>query len=153
MEIESETTIGKPGSEVFAYVARAEYLPEYVTDFQSVEQVDQGEPGAGTQYRYKMGRGAEGTFEWTTFEPDSRLAWHGPAVKVGPGSMAPAGWWEFSAAAGGGTRVKLVMAPTPGGLFKLLAPFMAAGMRKGNDRALELLKQRLEEAPAAPPPG
>jgi hypothetical protein len=36
------------------------------------------------------------------------------------------------------------MAPTPGGLFKLLAPFMAAGMRKGNERALARLKQRLE---------
>jgi len=33
---------------------------------------------------------------------------------------------------------------TMGGLFKLLAPFMAAGMRKGNEKALERLKQRLE---------
>jgi hypothetical protein len=45
--------------------------------------------------------------------------------------------------------VKLVMAPTPGGLFKLLAPFMAAGMRKGNAAALERLKSRLEASPAA----
>lgn len=151
MQIESDITVDRPTSEVFAYIARAEYLPEYVTEFQTVEQVGQGAPGRGTQYSYKMTRGAEGTFEWTTFEPDSRLAWEGPAVKVGPGSMAPAGWWELSAASGGGTRVKLVMAPTPGGLFKLLAPFMAAGMRKGNDQALERLKGRLEDAPAAPP--
>jgi hypothetical protein len=61
--------------------------------------------------------------------------------------MQPAGWWELSDA-GGGTHVKLVMAPTPGGLFKLLAPFMAAGMRKGNQRALERLKQRLEQSSA-----
>ena len=57
--------------------------------------------------------------------------------------MEPAGRWEI-APSGDGTRVKLVMAPTPGGLFKLLAPFMAAGMRKGNERALERLKQQLE---------
>jgi uncharacterized membrane protein len=152
MQIESEATINKPAPEVFAYIARAEYLPEYVTDFQSVEQVGQGEPSVGTQYRYKMGRGGEGTFEWTTFEPNSRLAWHGPAVKAGPGSMEPAGQWEFSEAGAGRTRVKLVMAPTPGGLFKLLAPFMAAGMRKGNERALERLRQRLEREPAAGPP-
>jgi hypothetical protein len=63
--------------------------------------------------------------------------------------MEPAGWWELSPA-GDGTRVKLVMAPKPGGLFKLLAPFMAAGMRKGNDRALERLKQRLEQASHPP---
>jgi hypothetical protein len=40
--------------------------------------------------------------------------------------------------------VKLVMTPEPGGLFKLFAPFMSRGMRKGNAKALGLLKQRLE---------
>jgi hypothetical protein len=52
--------------------------------------------------------------------------------------------------------VKLVMAPTPGGLFKLIAPLVAAGMRNGNDAALERLKQRLEQdgaPPAASEPG
>jgi uncharacterized protein YndB with AHSA1/START domain len=145
MQVESEITIDKPPAEVFAYIARAEELPEYVTDFEWVRQSSEGEPAVGTCYSYKMRRGAEGTFEWTRFEPSSRLDWHGPAVKAGPGSMEPAGWWELSDI-GGGTRVKLVMAPTPGGLFKLLAPFMAAGMRKGNATALERLKQRLEQA-------
>jgi hypothetical protein len=64
--------------------------------------------------------------------------------------MEPSGWWQLSPESGG-TRVKLVMAPKPGGLFKLLAPFLGAGMRKGNDAALERLKQRLERgAPSAP---
>jgi hypothetical protein len=91
-----------------------------------------------------MKRGqAEGTFDWTEFEPHSKLAWHGPPAKAGPGSMEPAGWWELSDE-GAGTRVKLVMAPTPGGLFKLMAPLMASGMRKGNDAALQRLKQQLE---------
>jgi hypothetical protein len=57
--------------------------------------------------------------------------------------MEPAGSWEL-ADEGGGTRVTLVMAPTPGGLFKLMAPLMAGSMRKGNARALELLKQQVE---------
>jgi uncharacterized protein YndB with AHSA1/START domain len=145
MEIESEITIGKPPAAVFEYVAHAEELPDYVTDFQTVRQETEGEPAVGTRYSYQMTRGAQGTFEWTEFEPDSRLAWHGPAVKAGPGSMEPAGRWEFRPV-GEGTRVKLVMAPNPGGLFKLLAPFMAAGMRKGNADALERLKRRLESS-------
>jgi len=147
MEIESEITIARPAAEVFAYIARAEELPQYVTDFESVSQESEGEPGVGTRYSYEMKRGARGTFQWTEFEPTSRLAWHGPAVKAGPGSMEPAGRWEITPAATG-SRVKLVMAPTPGGLFKLLAPFMAAGMRKGNEKALERLKQQLESASA-----
>lgn len=143
MQVEAEIKVNRPAQEVFEYIAHAEYLPDYVADFESVQQVSEGEPQIGTQYSYKMKRGAEGTFEWKRFESPRRLGWEGPAVKLGPGSMQPAGSWEIWEAMGA-TQIKLVMAPTPGGLFKLLAPFMAAGLRKGNERALERLKQLLE---------
>jgi uncharacterized protein YndB with AHSA1/START domain len=145
VHVEAETSIARPPADVFAYLARAEELPRYVEDFDWVKKVSDGEPSLGTQYSYKMKRGAEGTFEWTEFQPDSRLAWHGPPAKAGPGSMEPSGWWELSAE-GQGTRVKLVMTPEPGGLFKLMAPLMAGSMRKGNAKALGLLKQQLEGA-------
>jgi uncharacterized protein YndB with AHSA1/START domain len=144
MHLEAETTVQRPRGDVFAYLSHAEHLPEYVTDFASVKQDSDGEPALGTQYSYRMNRGqVEGTFDWTEFEPQSKLAWHGPAAKSGPGSMEPSGWWELTDA-DGGTRVKLVMTPEPGGLFKIIAPLMSMGMRKGNARALERLKQRLE---------
>ena len=97
-----------------------------------------------------MARGAEGTFEWTEFVPHSRLAWHGPPAKAGPGSMEPSGFWELSDA-DGGTRVRLVMSPRPGGLFRLMAPFIASGMRKGNADALSRLKQRVESGQGSQP--
>jgi hypothetical protein len=91
-----------------------------------------------------MARGqAAGTFDWTEFQPGSRLAWHGPPAKSGPGTMEPSGWWELSDE-DGGTHVKLVMTPKPGGLFRVIAPLMAGSMRKGNAKALERLKQNLE---------
>ena len=92
---------------------------------------------------------AEGTFEWTEFDPPSRLAWHGPPAKAGPGSMEPSGWWELYEQ-GTGTRVKLVMTPRPGGLFRLLAPLMSGAMRKGNTEALAKLKQQVEGTTVAP---
>ena len=144
MHVESEISVARPRGEVFDYIARAEALPEYVTDFAWVKQEGGGAPARGTTYSYQMQRGqAQGTFEWTEFEPPARLAWHGPPAKAGPGSMEPSGWWELSDE-GAGTRVKLVMTPKPGGLFKLMAPLMTFGMRKGNARALDKLKQRLE---------
>jgi uncharacterized protein YndB with AHSA1/START domain len=150
MQIESEITVDAPRATVFDYIARGERLPEYVTDFAWVRQASSGEPAQGTNYDYKMARGqAEGSFEWTEFEPHSTLAWHGPPAKSGPGSMEPSGRWELSDA-GSGTRVKLVMTTKPGGLFRVMAPFMSAGMRKGNARALETLKQRLESGQDAP---
>ncbi len=144
MHIEAQTTISRPRSEVFGHIAHAERLPEYVTQFAWVKQLSPGEPGLGTEYGYKMARGpAEATFEWTEFEAPSKLAWHGPPAKAGLGSMEPAGSWEFSEE-GSRTRVKLVMAPTPGGLFKLMAPLMSGAMRRGNAQALDRLKQQLE---------
>ena len=147
MHVEAETVVQRPRSEVFDDLARAEHLPEYVTQFDWVRPVSEGEPALGTRYSYKMARGqAEGTFDWTEFDRPNRLAWHGPPAKAGPGTMEPSGWWELTDE-GPGTRVKLVMTPRPGGLFKLIAPLMAMGMRKGNAQALERLKQRLERAP------
>jgi uncharacterized protein YndB with AHSA1/START domain len=154
MHLEEQTTIERPRAEVFDYLARAERLPEYVDAFAWVRQASEGEPALGTQYSYKMARGqAEGTFEWTEFEPPSRLAWHGPPAKAGVGTMEPAGWWELTEE-GGRTGVRFVMTPKPGGLFKLLAPLMTSSMRKGNAKALEQLKQRLEGGaqPAGAPP-
>jgi uncharacterized protein YndB with AHSA1/START domain len=154
MHLEADITVQRPRAEVFDYIARAESLPEYVTDFAWVKQDSDGQPALGTRYSYKMERGqAEGTFDWTEFDPHTKLAWHGPPAKAGPGSMEPSGSWELTDADGGGTRIKLVMAPKPGGLFKLLAPLMSMGMRKGNTRALERLKQRLEDGTGSPPAG
>lgn len=144
MRIESDITIDRPREDVFRYLLRGEYLPEYMSDFEAVEQVSAGEPATGTEYSYRMARGAKGTFAWTKIVPSAHLAWSGPAVKAGLGSMQPAGWWDLSDS-GGATRVALVMAPQPGGLLKLLAPFMSAAMRKGNDQALQRLKDRLEQ--------
>lgn len=149
MHVEAEITIERPAGEVFDYIARAEYLPEYVSDFAWVRQLSDGAPAEGTEYGYEMKRGhVQGTFEWVEFHQPSRLAWHGPPARSGPGSMEPAGRWEISDE-GSGTRVKLVMTPRPGGLFKLMAPLMSRSMKGGNAKALQLLKQRLERGAAA----
>jgi uncharacterized protein YndB with AHSA1/START domain len=141
---EAETTINRPRSEVFDFLAHAEHLPEYVDDFETVSHEEPGEPARGHVYSYRMKRGGvEGTFEWTEFQAHDKLAWSGPRVKSGPGSMRPVGHWELRDE-GAGTRVKMVMQPEPGGLFKLMAPFFKSGMKKGNTRALDKLKNRLE---------
>jgi uncharacterized protein YndB with AHSA1/START domain len=94
MHVEAETSVARPRAEVFDYLARAEHLPDYGTDSAWVRQVSSGEPAQGTEYSYKMARGqASGTFEWTDFQPSSRLAWHGPPAKAGAGSMEPSGRW------------------------------------------------------------
>jgi len=145
---EAEITVNRPRAEVFDYLAHAERLPDYVDDFEQVTHEEPGEPAQGHVYSYKMKRGAEGTFEWSEFQPNEKLAWRGPPAKLGPGSMKPSGWWELTEE-GGATHVKFVMTPEPGGLFKLMAPFMKRGMTKGNRAALEKLKAKLENGASA----
>lgn len=140
---EAEITINRPRNEVFEFLTQGERLPEYIDDFETVTHEEPGEPGRGHVYSYKMKRGAEGTFEWKEFQPHDKLAWSGPRVKQGPGSMRPVGHWQLSDE-GSGTHVKLVMEPEPGGLFKLMAPLMKMQMTKGNDGALHNLKRILE---------
>jgi uncharacterized protein YndB with AHSA1/START domain len=143
MHVEAEISIARPRAQVFEFLARSEHLPDYATDFLWVKQTSHGAPGLGTEYRYKMKRGAGGTFTRTEFEPHIRLAWHGPPAKAGPGSMEPAGCWELSDGPGG-TNVKLIMAPKPHGLLRLLTPMISSGIRKDLPVALERLKQTLE---------
>src|SRR3954464_4510961 len=140
---EAEITIDRRRNEGFEFLAHGERLPEYIDDFETVSHEEPGEPARGHVYSYKMKRGAEGTFEWSEFQPHDRLAWSGPRVKQGPGSMRPVGHWELSDE-GSATRVKMVMEPEPGGLFTLMAPLMNMGMKTGNQRALEHLESRLE---------
>ena len=140
---EAEITINRSRNDVFDFLAHGERLPEYIDDFETVTHEEPGEPARGHVYSYKMKRGAEGTFEWKEFHPYDKLGWSGPKVTQGPGSMRPVGHWELKDE-GNGTHVKLVMEPEPGGLFKLMAPLMKPGMKKGNARGLENLKRILE---------
>ena len=143
---EGHTTIDRPAAEVFDYLAHAEHLPEFIDDFERVTHEQEGAPSQGHVYSYKMKRGAEGTFEWAEFRPADKLAWQGPAIRQGPFTMQPSGWWELSEH-DGHTHVTLVMTPEPGGLLKVLAPLMRRGITRVNERALEKLKTILESRP------
>jgi uncharacterized protein YndB with AHSA1/START domain len=147
MHIESHIDIARPPKEVFDYLADAESLPEYAADFDSVERTRGSGPGPDAVYTYKMRRGVEGTFRHTVFRPHSKLVWQGPAARSGPGTMAPAGSWELREI-DGGTRVTLTMSPVPGGLLRIMAPMLAASIRKTLPTALLLLKRRLEHQPS-----
>jgi uncharacterized protein YndB with AHSA1/START domain len=139
----AEIEIRRPPQEVFEYLARGEKLPEWVEEFAEVEQKSEGQPGRGTTYRYKMRRGGESTFEWSEFEASRRIAWAGPPLKSGPGSMRPRGSYDLEGA-NGGTRMRMTQDPEMGGFMKLMAPFITRSLRKGGPKSLEKLKGILE---------
>ena len=143
MHLEAQIDVSAPRTEVFDYLAHGEYLPEYASDFVWVRRIQGAKPGLDAEYAYKMKRGTEGTFRHAVYEPHSRLVWQGPPARSGPGTMAPSGTWELSDI-DGGTRVHLVMSPTPGGLLRVMAPFISKSVARQVPASLTRLKQRLE---------
>jgi uncharacterized membrane protein len=138
-----EATVARPPEEVFPVVADGERLPEWMKDFERVEQLSDGAPRLGTEYRYKFKRSPESTFEWAEFEPGRRVAWDGPPLKTGPGSMRPRGGIDVEPAAEG-SLVRVTLDPLPGGAMKVVLPLMRRAMRHGATENLSRLKAMLE---------
>jgi uncharacterized protein YndB with AHSA1/START domain len=143
VHLAAQIDISAPRPEVFDYLAHGEYLPEYASDFAWVRRIRGAKPGLAAEYAYKMKRGTEGTFQHTVYDPHSRLVWQGPPARSGPGTMAPSGTWELCDIEGG-TRVNLVMSPTPGGLLRIMAPVISKSVARQLPASLTRLKQRLE---------
>ena len=143
MAVSVEATIGRPPEEVFPVVADGERLPEWMEDFERVEQVSEGPPARGTEYRYKFKRSPESTFEWSEFDPGRRVAWSGPPLKTGPGSLQPRGGIDVEPAPEG-SRVRVTLDPLPGGVKKAMLPVLRRPMRKGAVLSLSRLKALVE---------
>jgi uncharacterized membrane protein len=143
MAVSVEATVERPPEEVFPIVADGERLPEWMEDFERVEQVSEGPPRLGTEYRYKFKRSPESTFEWSEFEPGRRVAWDGPPLKTGPGSLRPRGGIDVEPAEEG-SRVRVTLDPLPSGAMKVVLPLMRRSMRNGAVQNLSRLKALVE---------
>lgn len=145
VSVELEIEIHRPRADVFDFLARGENLPRWMSEFESLEQLSDGEPGLGTVYRYRLRRPPRrSTIEWTEFERERRIAFAGPKISAGLGSLAPAGSLTLEELTGSVTRVRAVYAPRPGGVMRLLEPLVAASIRNGRRADLERLKEVLE---------
>jgi uncharacterized protein YndB with AHSA1/START domain len=142
VSVSVEVTVDRSPAEVFGYLADGERLPEWMEEF---DYVRGGPPGPGASYRYRMRRGAESTFEYSEYEPPRRVAWTGPAVRAGPGSLAPNGSFTVEPA-DGASRVRVELDPRPGGLFRLLLPLLRRSMRASAVQDLARLKAQLERS-------
>ena len=143
MAVSVEATVERPPEDVFPVVADGERLPEWMEDFERVEQVSEGAPSLCTEYRYKFKRSPESTFEWTEFEPGRRVAWSGPPLKTGPGSLKPRGGIDVEPAPEG-SLVRVTLDPLPGGAMKVVLPLMRRAMRNGAVQNLSRLKALVE---------
>jgi uncharacterized protein YndB with AHSA1/START domain len=141
MNAENSVTIGRPVSDVFAFVADGTTAPKWRPGVLDVAR-ESGDGGVGSIYRQgvkgPMGRRIPADYEVTEFEPDRLIAF-----KAIAGPFRPTGRFRFEPA-DGGTRVTFSLEGELTGVKKLLMAGAAAKTMRSEVGTLENLERLLE---------
>jgi len=144
---EKKITINRPIEEVFAYVSDLQNGPQWQPALVEARRITEGPLGIGTQFtgvRKFMGRRMESVIQYTTYEPNKKIAF-----KSISGSSPFEQSFLFESTAEGTQLTTRLELQTPG-LMGLAEPLVASGLRREMDANFGDLKNMLEgRVPAA----
>jgi Polyketide cyclase / dehydrase and lipid transport len=135
--------IDRPRSEVATYAVDPDNVTAWYENIQEVEWKSPGPLAVGTQLAFVarfLGRRLAYTYEVREHVPGERFVM---GTADGPFAMETTYAWEDSP--GGGTRMTLRNRGAPTGFSRVVAPFMAAAIRRANRKDLQRLKTILEK--------
>lgn len=144
VDVLTETVIERPRGEVAAYAADPDHAPSWYVNIKSVEWRSERPARVGSRVAFVahfLGRRLAYTYEIVEFVAETRLVMR---TEEGPFPMETTYTWE--AAGERATRMTLRNRGEPTGFSGVLAPFMAAAMRRANRKDLARLKAILEGA-------
>jgi uncharacterized membrane protein len=144
VDVLTEIVVNRPLAEVAAYARAPDNAPKWYVNIESVEWKTPPPLAIGSKVAFVahfLGRRLEYTYEVIDLEPEARLVMR---TSEGPFPMETTYTWEPASAAS--TRMTLRNRGEPSGFGKLVAPLMAAAMRRANDKDLARLKSILERA-------
>lgn len=144
VDVLSEIEIERPIAEVFAYASNPENAPSWYVNIKSVEWKTPPPLRVGSRHAFVahfLGRRLAYTYETVELVSESTLVMR---TAEGPFPMETTYTWQ--ALGERKTRMTLRNRGEPQGFSKLAAPFMAAAMRRANQKDLEQLKSVLENA-------
>ncbi len=142
INVSDSVVIAKPVAEVFAFVADHENLPAWTVGVNASHRLTDGRATTGTKYRVVgklLGRSVESSYEITAFDHDRGFEGTMTSPMFG---FSERYRFEPDDAA---TRVTMSAVVEPQGVFRLLTPIMAAGVRrqvKADHRRLKVLLER-----------
>jgi uncharacterized membrane protein len=142
VDVLTEIIIERPRAEVAGYAADPANAPAWYVNIKSVEWKTPPKVRVGAQVAFVaqfLGRRLAYTYEIVELETDARLVMR---TAEGPFPMETTYTWE--PAGERGTRMTLRNRGEPSGFSKLVAPLMAAAMRRANRKDLARLKSVLE---------
>ena len=144
VDVTTEAVIHRLPDEVAAYAAEPTNAPESYVNIKSVEWKTPPPLRVGAKVAFVasfLGRRIAYTYEIVEFVAGRRLVMR---TAEGPFPMETTYTWE--SAEGSATRTTLRNRGTPAGFSRLVAPFMAAAMRRANRKDLAALRARLERS-------
>ena len=142
VDVLTEIEIARPRADVAAYAASPDNAPAWYVNIKSVEWQSEPPLSVGSKVAFVahfLGKRLAYTYEFVEFIPNERLVMR---TAEGPFPMETTDTWESTEE--GGTRMKLRNRGAPVGFFLLVAPLMAAAMRRANRNDLARLKSLLE---------
>ncbi len=147
VDVLTEIEIDRPLPDVAAYAGDPDHAPQWYVNIKAVEWKSPPPLQVGSRLAFVahfLGRRLAYTYEITELVPESRLVMR---TAEGPFPMETTYTWE--AAGKQRTRMTLRNRGEPSGFGKILAPMMAAAMRRANQKDLRRLKTLLEQGPAS----
>jgi hypothetical protein len=142
VDVASDVIINCPRRDVASYAGDPTNAPEWYVNIKSIEWKTPPPIRVGSRIAFVaqfLGRQMAYTYEVAELIANAKLVMR---TSEGPFPMETTYTWED--AANGGTRMTLRNRGNPSGFSTLVAPFMAAAMRRANQKDLLALKARLE---------
>jgi len=147
IHVNDSVVIDEPAAEVFAFVADHENLPAWTVGVKNAQRLTAGPPAAGSRYRVEgklLGRTVRSSYQVTAFEPGRGFTGTMTSPMFGFTEQ-----YRFEPDHGA-TRVTMTAVVEPHGIFRLLTPVMAAGVRRQVRADHRRLKTVLEHPGTTP---
>jgi len=142
VDVLTEIVIDRPADRVAAYAGDPSNAPQWYANITSIAWKTPPPMGIGSKLLFSarfLGRRLDYTYEVAELAPGRRLAMR---TAEGPFPMETIYTWE--PLPGGRTRMTLQNRGEPAGFSRIAAPFMAAAIRRANNKDLRPLKTILE---------
>jgi hypothetical protein len=145
VDIVTETIVERAIVDVAAFACEPDNAPAWYVNIKSIEWKTPPPLRVGSRVAFVaqfLGRRLAYTYEVTELEPGARLV-----MRTAEGPFPMETTYAWAAEGVNRTRMTLRNRGEPRGFSKLVAPFMAAAMRRANEDDLRRLKGLLEARP------